>query len=227
MSSIDYSKFYNYQQPPAVAAAPPFSPPPGSNVPPYYANEQPIFVLPGSGPAYASGLTTIGGAPTGPTGGSSSGSSVAPPGGFLRNPASISGGKPGGGGGGGGSGSADAAAEEPEKGGAVAKDALGTSFETPLTGGGTHSYMGSGSGGGKEETPKPEGLLGGNSAATGLSPNQMYQTALEGTDGAEEGSMAGVSGRNDASLFDITRQKLTKMFETGNVGVSKNVEVRN
>jgi hypothetical protein len=39
--------------------------------------------------------------------------------------------------------------------------------------------------------------------------------------------MAGVNGGNGTSLFDIMKKKLTKMIEVGNVGASKNVEVKN
>ncbi len=227
MNSIDASQYYNFQNPVLVPAALPFTPPPGANAAPYYTNNQPTFIMPDSSGVSAQTQPATGVGGNGPNlAGSSSGSSVAPLGGLIRSPASISGGKLSGGGGGDSS-VASATAEDPAK-EAVAKEAIGASFEAPLTGG-IRSFNGGSGSSAKEEPPNLAALLGsdqGKTAATGLSPNQMYQDALEGTDGTEQGSMAGVNGKNDTSLFQITRLKLTKMFEIGNVGVSKNVEVK-
>lgn len=205
--------------------------PPGSATVPYYQNNQPAFVFPSSGSS--SGLAQTPNAVS--YGVPSGGASVAL--GNLRTPASASAPKGSGlsGGGGGGGASASGASAPPPEGedpakAKAAKEAMGSNFEASLTGG-PRSFAGGPSEPAKDEMPNLAGLMGGQpdaqTAATGLSPAQMYSTALEGTEGTEQGSMAGVNGRSETSLFEITREKLNKMFQVGNVGIPKEVEVRN
>jgi hypothetical protein len=221
----------NAMQPPAPAATGPTG-----GAAPFYQNEAPTFTLPGSGGSVLSPSS----APltyTKPGGGGTTGGSAPLTPEQSRSLASALGaGKiSGGGGGGNGDGSAankgldaaDAAGDKAEK---STKEAL-SSFEMPLTGG-VRAYTGSGApaAAGKDEVPNPAAGMdpsSPNSAATGISPAQIFQAAEEGTDGTEEGSMSGVSGKSGVSLFEITTAKLTKMFQTGNVGIPKNVEVKN
>lgn len=206
--------------------------PPGSGTVPYYQNNQPAFVFPTTG---GSGLAPNPGGvsyaiPNG-------GASVAL--GNLRNPASSGyqakiTGAPGGSGGAGagdtGGASVPPPGEEDAQKAKAASEAMGNNFVTSLTGG-PRSFSGSPSEPAKDEMPNLAAMLnpGGDAAtaATGLSPSQIFNDALEGTEGTEQGSMSGVNGKSETSLFQITREKITKMFQVGNVGIPKDVEVRN
>jgi hypothetical protein len=210
----------------------------GSPSVPYYTNNQPTFSFPTSGDNF--GLAANPGAVSYaiPSGGASLAMS-----GASRAPASAegAGGKGPGLSGGGGSGAPDSSGASSSQESAADdvkakshKEALG-SFETSLTGG-VRAFSGGGgsSSSSAEETPSLASMmnLGGPAdqakpAATGLSPTQMYTDALEGTEGTEQGSMAGVSGKSETSLFVITKEKLNKMFQVGNVGIPKDVEVKN
>lgn len=211
----------------AVAAA--------SGAAPYYQNNTPSFTLPGTTAAsstLSSNVVSYGSAGSS-TGGSApllgaNASAVT----AARNPASTTGASGGGGNSTGASSppAADAAANPPKEN--TAKEALGSSFEMQLTGGMRSYAGGGGSSSGKDEIPNIASLMGGGeanakTAATGLSPTALFQAGTEGTDGQEQGSMSGVNGKSETSLFDITKAKLTKMFQVGNVGIPKNVEVKN
>lgn len=202
----------------------------------YYNSNQPTFSMPDSS---ATSLSTAASTNLGSSNSafSSSGSSVAPPSaaaasGSSRSPSSIAT-RSGGSSGSGASKSASNAdtAEAKEEGG-HAKEALGNTFEMQLTGGLRSFEGGAHTDSTKDAASALGGLLGGNApapqqpVASGLSANEIYSDALQGTDGSEQGSMAGVNGRGSSSLFDITKQKLTKMFQVGNVGIPKNVEVK-
>lgn len=201
---------------------------------PYYNNNQPVFALPSS--TTNTGLAPL---PSSPSyyAQSSGGSSSLPKQGVRQPASSGSGGGSGAGGlGGGGGASAQAGttetAEEAEEPKAKAnKEALG-SFEAAIAGG-MRPFGGSPGEPAKDEAPNFAAMmgLGGQEntkpAATGLSPTQMYSEALEGTEGTEQGSMSGVNGKSQVSLFAITKEKLNKMFQVGNVGMPKNVDVRN
>lgn len=204
----------------------------GGGAAPYYQNNQPAFIFPSSGSSGLAPVPVASGEAI-----SSGGASVAP--GNLRGPASEgfspkTSGPIGGGGGPGASTGASAPSPGDDENSAksqAAREAMGNSFVTSLTGG-PKPFAGSTTDSAGSETPNLAGLLGGSStgpgsAATGLSPAQMYNTALEGTEGMEQGSMAGVNSQSEISLFEITREKLTKMFQVGNVGISRDVEVRN
>jgi hypothetical protein len=215
----------------------------GSSDVPFYTNNTPVFTVPNTGNSLGTGFLSSVPQNFAATGsGLSGGSSLS---GASRGPASsVSAGKSAGGGAGGGGGQsagASGASSDPEASVQAAKEkatreamgATGSSFEASLSGG-IRSYTGSGSPGGvKEETPNLSAMMGGmgpggkNTAATGLSPAQVYSDALEGTEGTEQGSMAGVNAKRDSSLFEITKSKLTKMFQVGNVGFPKDVEVKN
>jgi len=213
---------------PTVTAAPL-----SSGAVPYYTNNQPTFTLPADGASNSYGLSANPNVVSYAT--PSSGASLAIPG--LRNPAaigaspSVSGSSGGGGSSTGESSGPGAPPEAPEEAKANnQKEALG-SFEASLSGGMRSFAGGGGPSSATDEAPNLASLMnmGQNSkpAATGLSPTQMYSEALEGTEGTEQGSMAGVNGKSESSLFTITKEKLNKMFQVGNVGVSKNVEVKN
>lgn len=208
--------------------------PPGSATVPYYQNNQPAFAFPTTG---SSGLAPNPGGvnyaiPNG-------GASVAL--GNLRNPASagfapkgsgLSGGSGGAGAGSSSGASAPPPGEEDTQKAKAASEAMGNNFVTSLTGG-PKPYAGGASEPAKDEMPNLAAMLNPGagadtqSAATGLSPSQIFSDALEGTEGTEQGSMAGVNGKSENSLFQITREKITKMFQVGNVGAPKDVEVRN
>ncbi|MGZ6337268.1 MAG: hypothetical protein ACXWSL_14975 [Bdellovibrionota bacterium] len=202
---------------------------------PFYQNNTPTFNIPNtSGNSGLAATPAAAAATNAMNNGSSTGGSAPISGARMPASAGISG--KGGGGGGGIADSAGpgAAAEDGGK-EKVAKEAMGSNFEMQLTGG-MRPYSGAASptAASKEEVPNMAALMGGlngdagaKSAATGLSPNQVYQDALEGTEGTEQGSMAGVNGKSDSTLFAITKAKLTKMFQVGNVGIPKNVEVKN
>jgi|GEM_PF-7118420 len=204
--------------------------PAGASPPaPYYQNNNPVFTMPSS--TSNSGLAPL---PVSPTPIASGGASIAMPGrNTASTPASAKGPSGGGGGGTSAGDSSGASAPPPEETAAQAKshkDALG-SFETSLTGG-LRSFGGSSAAPAKDEAPNMAALLGGtdsggHQAATGLSPTQMMSAALEGTEGTEQGSMAGVNGKSETSLFAITKEKLNKMFQVGNVGIPKELEVKN
>ncbi len=216
---------------PTVAA----SWPAGSSPPaPYYQNNQPVFTMPNS--SGSSGLA----ASTGPVTYSipnAGGSMTLPAGarglataGAGAKGSGIAGGGGGASAGGGGDTSGASVPPDDEAKAKHQKEALG-GFETSLTGG-PHGYGGAGAAASKDEVPSLASLIPGTEdskpvAATGLSPNQMYSTALEGTEGTEQGSMAGVNGKSETSLFVITKEKLNKMFQVGNVGIPKEVEVKN
>jgi hypothetical protein len=147
----------------------------------------------------------------------------------------VSGGGGGAGGGGGESRSLEAEDAAKDKNEKAAKEAMGNSFETQLTGGsGVRSFAGGApAAAGKDEVPNLAALAGNigadpgsQSAATGLSPTALMREAQEGADGSEQGSMVGVNGKSETSLFEITKAKITKMFQIGNVGIPKNVEVK-
>jgi hypothetical protein len=205
----------------------------GGGPAPYYQNNAPAFTIPTSSggastasPAvvnYGSGGSTTGG--SAPLLGAAAAS--------ARNLAST-GGVSGGGGAAasGGDPKADAATGDAAK-DKTAKEALSGNFEMQLSGG-MKGYAGTGSsGGGKDDVPNIASLMGNmgdqnaKTAATGISPTALYAAGTEGTDGQEQGSMSGVNGKSETSLFAITKAKLTKMFEVGNVGIPKNVEVKN
>lgn len=251
LESLDEQKFLQQmalQQRAAAGQLPgataPTPTPVGSGVVPYYQNNNPVITIPNSG------TSTTGLAPLPKSvsynvagGGSASGSGSSAPlnPNAARNLASaLSAGKAdapaasaGGGTGGGSGASAEGEEASKEKNEKAAKEALGSTFEGQLTGGGgLHPFSGgAGGGGAKDEVPNLAALMGGGDgtklAGTGLSPTQIFQAAQEGTDGTEQGSMVGVSGKSETSLFDITKAKLTKMFQVGNVGAPKNVEVKN
>jgi hypothetical protein len=209
---------------------------------PYYQNNTPTFALPNStGTALSPSAQGTGTTGLQPTLGSSTGGSVAPLGAMARAPASISGkGAPASGGGSGdaaATGDASAAAAPDGAKDKTTKEALGSSFEVQLNGG-VKPYNGNSAGaspGGDMpnlasllNSGAPSGGSGGSGfGATGLNPAQIFRDAQEGSEDAEQGSMAGVSGKSETSLFDITKQKLLKMFQTGNIGIPKNVEVKN
>lgn len=210
---------------PAVIGAWPAGNPPA----PTYINNNPIITMPSSGSD--SGLAPL---PIAPVPVASGGASIAMPGRMTASiPASAKAGGGGGGGGGASAGDSSGASVPPEEQTAAQaknhKDALG-SFETSLTGG-MRAFGGGTAELAKDEAPNMAALLGGadgnHQAATGLSPTQMMSTALEGTDGMEQGSMAGVNGKSETSLFVITKDKLNKMFQVGNVGIPKELEVKN
>lgn len=231
MNSISDAQFVNAQAVQQAAAAGTLPAQPGGV--PYYQSNAPQFTYPN-----AAGTSLA--APVAPTvnyglPGGGTGSSAPIGGAAARSVASAIAGAKGGGGSGGSSGKggdlepmADDKAVDKN-----AKEAMGSSFEMQLTGG-LHSFTGGGSAAAKDETPNLAALLnpGGDasahpSAATGLSPAQLMRDAREGAEGDEQGSMAGVSGKSEVSLFDITKMKLTKMFQIGNVGIPKTVEVKN
>ncbi len=205
----------------------------GGGPAPYMVTNQPTFTFPTSG---SSGLAEV---PTTtnyaiPSGGAS----IAMQG--MRNPASAlsakDSGLSGGGGGGGASAGDSSGASAPSEGevneakAKTQKDTL-DSFATSLSGG-LRGFSGSSSGeAAKDEVPNLAAMMNmGQDAApvaTGLSPTQMYSTALEGTEGMEQGSMSGVNGKSETSLFAITKEKLNKMFQVGNIGIPKELEVKN
>lgn len=218
-------------------AAPAYKPSAAGGVP-YYQNNNPQFILPtDSGNSTSTGTTKP--VVTGNTGGSS-----VMPSPELRGLASLgnknSGFSGSSGGGGGAAPSAPEAGKTPEEeaaeAAAAAKAKEATSgFELNL-GGGNGSRYGGGSGGGdKAEDGGVAGLLSGmmggastapTSNATGLNPNSLYRDATEGLSGEEQGSMAGVSGK-DESLFKVVKTKYNKMMEVGRLAGPGTVEVRN
>lgn len=200
----------------------------GSGAVPFYQNNTPTFSMGtstgGSASVDPSSDTLDNG--TGPF--SASGASIAPTRGLASNTSknSVAGSSRPSGSDSSGSPETPAAPTEKET---ADKEAIGSSFETHLTGGVVaFSGSSSSSSSSKDEVAHIPGAAHDEfkAAATGLNPGQMYNEALEGTEGMEQGSMAGVNGKGNSSVFEITKQKLMKMFHTGNVGVSKNVEVK-
>ncbi|MGE3263375.1 MAG: hypothetical protein AB7K68_16470 [Bacteriovoracia bacterium] len=115
----------------------------------------------------------------------------------------------------------------------VAKSAFGFGEFSRGGGGGTFSG-GSGSAAAGEDVPAAlNGLVAGlsgdpaPSVASRINPNQMYDEATAGIDGNEQGSMVGVSGNRDKSLFETIKFKHTKALQSGNVQGPASVEVRN
>lgn len=210
---------------------------------PVYNNNNPSFSLPNNTAASAmaakSGPVTYA-VPGGGSGGTGASAALTPQ--NARALASAAAGKAGGGGGGAPAGGLegnaapadDAQKEKTEK---SAKEAMGSSFEMQLTGG-MKAYSGSGapSGGGKDEIPNLSNLMGAMGgtdptgaklAGTGLTPAMILQGAQNNGGDDEQGSMAGVSNKSETSLFELNHAKLTKMFQIGNVGIPKDVEVKN
>ena len=203
---------------------------------PYYQNNTPQFYLPNS-----TNTSTAGGAATASGSGgvvAGGGASVLP-----SDPAKFptTGGKPdvvasgaGAAGAAPAGGSAGKEAEgkkEEESAAAPARDPASRGFEVNLTGGGLR--YGGGSNSGETTASDPAALLsavGGDSSpashATGLNPGRLFSEATEDLDGNENGSMAGVSSKNN-SLFETVRTKYHKMMEGGRVQGPGAVEVRN
>lgn len=216
----------------------------GNNTPPAYLNNTPSFIYPNTSPGSGNNTSPppLASYPTANAGGTGSSAAPATAVGSRALASSGAGGRGGlsaaAGGMGGGSGSSSAPPatneekeKEKEK---EAKEAVGNSFDIALTGGVRNSFGHSGDSPGGADSPNLGALLGNiagdgkNASNTNISPNQVYQEATQGLDGNEQqGSMSGVNGRNETSLFDIMRTKITKMIEVGNVGASKTVEVKN
>ena len=104
-------------------------------------------------------------------------------------------------------------------------------------GGGSMNSAGAASAAGDKEDPAAAlagiaGNLPGNGAdrsiASQLNANQLADEAGAGLDGSEQGSMAGVSGNRDRSLFETVKAKNTKALQAGNlVGPNSRIEIRN
>lgn len=229
-SLVDLSAGANpYQS--GIAAAP--VPTPQGGVP-YYQNNNPQFIMPSTNGTRAST------APSAPVvSGNSGGSSVLPSSPELRKPASagnlgssFSGAAGSGGASLGGPGGPELEANADENTDKT-KEALGQSFEMQLGGGSGSRYGGGGTDSGTGEGGVAgllTGMLGNNNSstsnATGLNPNSIYRDATEDLDGTEQGSMAGVSNRDD-SLFSVVKSKYNKMMEVGRLAGPGAVEVKN
>jgi hypothetical protein len=240
LESMDMSQYY----PPMVptAATPPAYAVVGNNNPPAYVSNQPTFTYP-AGMAASTGAAAAG-SPAGTTnfraaaagGAGGSGSSAAPNSAASRSLASaaLGSGKgltASGGGASSGTGASEAPASSPDDAAAEkTKEAVGPSFEMSLTGGIRNSFGGSGSGGSGSDTNSLASLLGNvagdnKNGGTNISPAALMQEAGQSPDGAQ-GSGPGVSS-SDSSLFEQIRSRITKRLELGDVGASKNVEVKN
>jgi hypothetical protein len=204
---------------------------------PFYQNNNPTFTIPGN-TAQGASSPASNSASNGGTGSSTGGSSplaglTSSPAAAARSPASSGGllGSSSASSAPGSEGTKSESATDPGQ-QKAAKEAIGNSFEMQLTGG-MHAFAGGGSSasGGKDDVPNIASLMGSmgetKTAGTGLSPNALFAAGTEGTDGREQGSMSGVSAKSEISLFDITKAKITKMFEVGNVGIPKDVQVKN
>jgi hypothetical protein len=115
---------------------------------------------------------------------------------------------------------------------AVAKTAFG--FGEFSRGGGGSSFGGAGGkdAGGAEEIPAAPGIAPGatapgRSVASAINPNQMIEEANAGIEGNEQGSMVGVNGNRERSLFDTIKLKHTKALQVGNVQGPASIEVKN
>lgn len=130
---------------------------------------------------------------------------------------------------------AAAAKEEEEKAvqAEVAKSAFGFGEFSRGGGGGTFSGGSASAAAGEDVPAALNGLVAGlagdqaPSVASRINPNQMYDEATAGIDGNEQGSMVGVSGNRDKSLFETIKFKHTKALQSGNVQGPASVEVRN
>lgn len=115
----------------------------------------------------------------------------------------------------------------------VAKSAFG--YGEFARGGGGASFSGApgaAPAGADEALGQPSNLAPGAnepglSVASAINPNQMFDEATSGLEGNEQGSMAGVSGNRDRSLFDTIKLKHNKAFQLGNLQGPTAVEVRN
>ena len=110
----------------------------------------------------------------------------------------------------------------------------GAGFEMQLTGGLHNGFSGSSGNSSSADAPNLAAMMGENSASNGnhpggtaISPSQILRDAAEEGEYSGQGSLPGVSEKKDASLFVITKTKLTKMIRIGNIGMPKNVEVKN
>jgi hypothetical protein len=202
---------------------------------PTYNNNQPVFSV-GDGTSLST--ATAASTSTSPVFSSSGGSVMRAS--ETRSLSSASGGSfsPGGSGAAGGNstGSSQAPSLEPtEEGeGTAAGGPKGDTYEMNTLGGSPH-YGGGSSKSSSDDAGAITSLLtsalgGGapDSAGTGVNPNQVYRDATTdgGMSGEEQGNEAGVSSAN-RSLFEVMRNKYSKIIQGGRVMGPGAVEVRN
>ncbi|MGZ6286817.1 MAG: hypothetical protein ACXWQO_01410 [Bdellovibrionota bacterium] len=115
----------------------------------------------------------------------------------------------------------------------VAKTAFGFGEFSRGGGGAAFSAGGKEAAAGDGEAAAVLGVApGANSApsrniASAINPNQMMEEASSGIDGNEQGSMVGVSGNRNTSLFDTVKLKHTKALQLGNIQGPASIEVKN